>query len=119
MSQTPNHECQICGKKYYACDNCTKTGKPRSVSCSPNCYAIYLALTESRLNIIDKDTSIDYFNRLGINVDNIDTFNGINGLTDIVRKQIKDMITIPIEETLQVKTEEIKSVNTFKKKSKD
>ena len=96
MSQTPNHECQICGEKYYACDNCTKSGKPRSVSCSPKCYALYLALTESRLNMVDKETSIDNFQRLGINTDTIDTYIG---LTDTVRNQIKNMITVePIEE---------------------
>lgn len=103
MSQTPNHECQICGEKYYACDNCTKSGKPRSVSCSPKCYAIYLALTESRLNIIDKETSIKEFDRLGINTETIDTYIG---LTDIVRNQIKSMIT---EDTIETENIPVKT----------
>ena len=115
MSQTPNHECQICGKMYYACDNCTKTGKPRSVSCSPNCYAIYLAITESRLNVVDKETSVDYFNRLGINTNTIDKYIG---LTDIVRNQIKNMITIEDEIENEIEEIPVKAETTFKKKSK-
>ena len=40
--QTPNTECRICGKKYYACKTCNEIGHWKAVACSPEHYAQYV-----------------------------------------------------------------------------
>ena len=125
MGQTPNHKCQICDTEYYACDSCTKSGKPRSVSCSPNCYSIYLALTESRLGIVDKEQSIKDFKNLGITTDTIDNYSvlaksdeySLVKLRDSIREQIKQMITIDKADEINNVIQE--AVVKYNKKKKD
>ena len=57
--QTPNTECRICGKKYYACKTCNEIGHWKAVACSPEHYAEYVERVldernkEENIEIID------------------------------------------------------------------
>lgn len=94
MSQTPNHECQICGNKYYACNSCEKANSWKIVSCSPVCYQIYIIITDYRLNIVSQIESIKRLDKIGINIDTIDTYAK---LTDSMRKMIKEILSVEIK----------------------
>ena len=94
MSQTPNHICQICGNEYYACNSCEKTNSWKIVSCSPVCYQIYIIITEYRLNIVNQIESIQKLNKIGINIDNIDTYKN---LTETIKKLIKEILSTEIK----------------------
>jgi predicted RNA-binding protein len=48
--QKPNHECKICGKKYYACISCDKVNHWKSVACCPEHYAQYVELVTNERN---------------------------------------------------------------------
>lgn len=43
----PNHTCQKCGKRYYACPDCERNGSWRAIACSPECYKALEAELES------------------------------------------------------------------------
>ena len=77
MSISNNHICQICGNSYYACDLCEKTNSWKTVSCTPFCYQIYIIITDYRLNIANQAESIKRLNKIGINIENIDTYKGL------------------------------------------
>ena len=38
MPKKPNHVCACCGKAYYACNYCDRTGY-KWLACSPECFA--------------------------------------------------------------------------------
>lgn len=105
MTQNPNHICQICGTKYYACDNCDKIGSWKKVACSHNCFKVYVDVTDSRCGVLNQSESIERFAELGITIDNIDTYEN---LSDTVRNQIKGFIKtnddspLEISETVEV-----------------
>lgn len=51
--QKPNHECRICGKKYFACISCDKLNHWKSVACCPEHYADYVELVTNERNKTD------------------------------------------------------------------
>ena len=48
----PNHQCQICGREYYACNKCEKLNSYKLVVDKPECYGIYLILLEIRQGVL-------------------------------------------------------------------
>ena len=54
LAQVPNHVCQICGKEYYACNKCRKYNGYKLVVDKPDCYGVYLILTDYRQGVITK-----------------------------------------------------------------
>lgn len=48
--QTPNTECRICGKKYYACKTCNEVGHWKAVACCPEHFAKYVELVTNERN---------------------------------------------------------------------
>lgn len=62
----PNHTCQICGAKYYACDKCLKSGHWKIYCESPSCYQVYIIIAEYQNELITKDEAIDMFEHIGI-----------------------------------------------------
>ena len=90
MDSKLNHTCQICDEKYYACNSCDKRHTWRSVVDTPECYQIYINITQFRLNITNKKETIEAFANIGLTVDTIDNFK----ITDIVKSQILDIIKV-------------------------
>ena len=69
MSSVKNNKvCQICGTPYYVCSHCNKINNWRTVADKPNCYQVYLILTELNQNTINEKEVVEQFHNIGVNL---------------------------------------------------
>lgn len=58
MAEYLNKTCSICGSKYHACDDCAneKNTTPwKKITCTANCYSIFLILNKYTNKYISKE----------------------------------------------------------------
>lgn len=67
-SKKNNKVCQICGIPYYACNKCNEIHSWRSVVDKPDCYKIYLILTEINQLIITEKEAAEEFRKVKLNL---------------------------------------------------
>ena len=59
---TPNSTCKICNTKYYSCKNCNNNFRWKNVTCSIDCFNIYI----SKINDKDGETTMDKSKKLNM-----------------------------------------------------
>lgn len=67
MNHEPNHQCKVCGKRYWACNDCDSKNfiAWRAVACCPEHYQAYLVLWEYGNGKADAVNAKEMLERLG------------------------------------------------------
>ena len=87
----PNHTCQVCGAKYYACNKCLQNGHWKIYCESPSCYQVYIIIAEYQKELITKEEVMDMFERIGITNKTLE--KNKNRFLEEVYKIIQEIIT--------------------------
>ena len=91
MEQKPNSICEICDKPYYRCSKCDSTPHYKTHTCSPECYQIYMVLSEVEAdnNVLTNSEAAQKFAYLGITLDS--DFNKYrDGVASSMKRIIKE-----------------------------
>lgn len=67
MGHEPNHQCKVCGKKYWACNDCDSKNfiSWRAVACCPEHYQAYIVLWEFGNGTVDAANAKEMLEQLG------------------------------------------------------
>ena len=79
-AKKPNHICACCGKEYYACNYCDRTGY-KWLACSPECYEKVVITTPPQIKRPQR--------------------------TDMTDEEIDEMMNKPLEQVRQESAEEL------------
>ncbi len=87
MANSLNSTCQICGKKYHYCGDCSKHGSWRRIVDTPEHYQIVMILTDYREEVINDREAAQRFNNIGITID-----SDFSVYLDAVARDIKKIL---------------------------
>lgn len=102
MAEKLNATCSICGTKYHVCNDCsnTKSFAPwKRITCSTDCYKIFLILSNYTNKYISKDEAKKELSEC--NISNLESFE------DNIKSSIKEIM----KETKQKKTKNVINEN--------
>lgn len=89
MAVSNKKNCTICGKEYVYCPNCEKLGGYKYYADTPECYQIFMILSEIREGVITKAEAKTNFSYIGITSD-YDFSNLIPSVAEVVKDIVTD-----------------------------
>src|SRR5574344_892401 len=99
--------CTICGKEYAYCPTCERLGGWKYYTDTPECFQIFMILSEIREGVITKEEAKTNFGHIGITSD-YDYSNLIPAVADVV----KDIVTDNVQEDTESKPKAKKTKKT-------
>ena len=107
MGKVNNKSCIICKTGYHYCPNCgSDSGKPSwyHIFDSQNCHDIYEICTQYRDKVINAETAYNLISKLDL--------SKLDNFAEGTKLQIKEIIKLHEETTVEVVVEEEKVKNT-------